>query len=214
MNRFTKVATVLSLFLVLVGTAAATLAQQDAAGRKEKILANLKLKYPQLRDVDVQMGEIVPSPHEGFDQGSFVIGGRQTQAFLVTHDDTALYMIAGEVVDVSRSADQISAELAEQDRAAEAKATEVRDQLSSELEGLPYRGSADAPVTVVEFSDFQCPYCARGAKTVEQLLDKYGDKVKFVFAHFPLSFHPWAMPAAIASACAAQQAPASPRDGS
>jgi protein-disulfide isomerase len=57
-------------------------------------------------------------------------------------------------------------------------------------------GKADAPITVVEYSDFQCPYCQRGFDTMNQLKQKYGDKVKVYFKHLPLSFHPMAMPAA------------------
>lgn len=50
-------------------------------------------------------------------------------------------------------------------------------------------GPADAKVTIVEFSDFQCPYCSRAANVVEQIKEKYSDKARFVFRHFPLSFH-------------------------
>lgn len=60
----------------------------------------------------------------------------------------------------------------------------------------PFRGPKDAPILIVEYSDFQCPYCKRGYQTVEEVLKKYGDKVKFVFKHLPLDFHPMAMPAA------------------
>ncbi len=54
-------------------------------------------------------------------------------------------------------------------------------------------------MTIVEFSDFQCPYCSKGAKTVEQIIEKYPNDVKFVFKHFPLNNHSWAKAAAIAS---------------
>lgn len=57
-------------------------------------------------------------------------------------------------------------------------------------------GSEDAPVTIVEYSDFQCPYCAKGYDTVKQVMKEYGDKVKVVYKHLPLDFHPLAMPAA------------------
>jgi len=50
-------------------------------------------------------------------------------------------------------------------------------------------GSATAKVTVVEFSDFECPYCTRAASAVDEVKKKYGDKVRVVFRHFPLSFH-------------------------
>ncbi|MEL6180262.1 MAG: thioredoxin domain-containing protein [Myxococcota bacterium] len=53
----------------------------------------------------------------------------------------------------------------------------------------PFFGKADAKVTIVEFSDFQCPYCSQTTKTVSAIKDKYGDKVRFVFRQFPLPFH-------------------------
>jgi len=60
----------------------------------------------------------------------------------------------------------------------------------------PVLGSKDALVTVVEFSDFQCPYCGRVEPTLKQLRDKYGEKVRFVWKNEPLPFHPRAEPAA------------------
>ena len=68
----------------------------------------------------------------------------------------------------------------------------------------PSRGPAPAKVTVVEFSDFQCPYCARGAKTVGELLDEH-DEVRLVMRHNPLPFHPQAKPAAHAMQAALRQ---------
>lgn len=69
----------------------------------------------------------------------------------------------------------------------------------------PVRGDATAPVTIVEFADFECPYCSRAAQTVEKVLAAYPDKVKLVFKHFPLTFHPKAPKAAEAAACAGEQ---------
>ena len=59
-----------------------------------------------------------------------------------------------------------------------------------------FRGPEDAPITLVEYSDFECPYCKKGMNTVEELRKKYKGKIKFVYKHLPLSFHPNAMPAA------------------
>ncbi len=67
-------------------------------------------------------------------------------------------------------------------------------------------GSPDAPVEIIEFSDFQCPFCARAAPTIKQILSEYGDQVTFVYRDFPLdSIHPLATPAAIAAECVREQ---------
>jgi len=69
----------------------------------------------------------------------------------------------------------------------------------------PARGPGNAKVTIVEFSDFQCPYCGAAYTTVEQLMQQYAGKVKLVFRQFPLPIHPQAEKAAEASLCAADQ---------
>lgn len=69
----------------------------------------------------------------------------------------------------------------------------------------PSRGPANAPVTIVEFSDFQCPFCSRLTPTIKQVEEKYGDKVRVVFRQYPLPFHQNAQKAAEASLCAADQ---------
>jgi len=66
-------------------------------------------------------------------------------------------------------------------------------------------GPKDAKVHVVEFSDFECPYCARAATAITDLKEKYGDRVRFSYRHFPLSFHPAARPAAEMAQCAVAQ---------
>jgi protein-disulfide isomerase len=73
------------------------------------------------------------------------------------------------------------------------------------LGDAPVRGAADAAVTIVEWSDFQCPYCARVAPTVEQIRKVYGDQVSIAFKHLPLPFHEKAQDAHQASEAARLQ---------
>jgi protein-disulfide isomerase len=65
--------------------------------------------------------------------------------------------------------------------------------------GAPAKGPTNAKVVIQEFSDFQCPFCSRVNPTVEQILQRYGNRVRFVWRDFPLPFHPNAMPAAEAA---------------
>jgi protein-disulfide isomerase len=69
----------------------------------------------------------------------------------------------------------------------------------------PAQGPANAPIEVVEFSDFQCPYCFRANPTVKQVLSTYGERIRFVYRNYPLPSHPNARPAAEAAQCAAEQ---------
>ena len=64
----------------------------------------------------------------------------------------------------------------------------------------PQKGRADAPVTIVQISEFQCPFCARVLPTMKQVEDTYKDQVRLVFKHNPLPFHNRARPAAEAAA--------------
>ncbi|MFH1722802.1 MAG: DsbA family protein [Candidatus Altiarchaeota archaeon] len=74
----------------------------------------------------------------------------------------------------------------------------TKEQTDDQIEG-----EADkAAVEVVEFSDFQCPYCATASETVHQLKENYGPEIKVIYRHFPLSFHKYAQKAAEASECA------------
>jgi protein-disulfide isomerase len=69
----------------------------------------------------------------------------------------------------------------------------------------PTKGSKNAPITIVEYSDYQCPFCIDAEKTVSELLKAYPDKIRLVYRDFPLPMHPLAPKAAEASHCADAQ---------
>ena len=74
-----------------------------------------------------------------------------------------------------------------------------------DLTGSPRKGSADSPIVIVEYSEYQCPFCRKAQSTMHELEEKYGDKVSFVFKHYPLAKHAQAKPAALASIAAKRQ---------
>ncbi len=130
-----------------------------------------------------------PSLVSGWNQGTLDIdanGNKQSIPFLVSLDGK--YFISGEVTDLT--IDPLEATMKKID-----------------LDKRPARGPADAKVTIVEFSDFQCPFCSRGYQILEeQVMPEYEGKVRLFFKHLPLkSIHPWAEGAALATECASDQ---------
>lgn len=94
-----------------------------------------------------------------------------------------------------------SAQADQKKKAEEAEAKQLEESFNNPLkpevrEDDVIRGTKGAPITLIEYSDFECPFCSRGYQTVVQLLEKYEGKIQFVYKHLPLSFHPNAMPAA------------------
>jgi protein-disulfide isomerase len=150
----------------------------------EKLIEYYRRKGNIPPSATVEVKDLADSPIKGAKSGKLAVGGRSL-GFLVSDDGR--YAIFGDLEDLT--VDPFKA---------------VMEKIS--LEGRPFKGSKDAKVTIVEYSDFQCPFCKRGYDTVEkQVLPEYGDKVRFVYKHFPLGFHPWAQPGAVAVECAADQ---------
>jgi protein-disulfide isomerase len=91
----------------------------------------------------------------------------------------------------------------------EEAAAELEDQFKNPVKidagKSPSTGPKNAKITIIEFSDFQCPYCNRGRTTMEEVMKAYPNDVRVVFKHYPLPFHKDAEPAAKASWAAQQQ---------
>jgi len=116
--------------------------------------------------------------------------------------------VAGQIRDflLSQRLGQVNAELVaelKKEHGYELLLAPIRVAVAAD--GFPAKGPADAPVTIVEFSDFECPYCARVNPALEQVMTKFGDQVRLVFRQFPLNIHANAQKAAEASLCANDQ---------
>lgn len=142
-------------------------------------------------------GTIKESVIKGAKEATVTTQGRPLQILIAGDGKT---VVLGTIEDISVDIAAEKAKKAAEDlrKAQEAvKKITVKDQ--------PSRGPQDAKVTIIEFSDFQCPFCAKGYATLEEVMKGYGDKVRLIFKNFPLGFHPWAEPSAIASECVYDQ---------
>jgi protein-disulfide isomerase len=102
-----------------------------------------------------------------------------------------------EVVNKAAQEAQKRAQQKAQEEETKARDEEYKNPLKPEIDDKrTLFGKADAPVTIVEYSDFQCPFCGKAYVTVKQLESDYKDKIRIIFKNMPLDFHPLAMPAA------------------
>lgn len=113
--------------------------------------------------------------------------GAETEGCAIAREQTPKFSPARCAL-LTENYDQVLGELKRREAGNKPLSPEVMNKLAAADSGV--FGPADAKVTVVEFSDFECPYCSKAADVVTQLKAKYPDQVRFVFRHFPLSFHP------------------------
>jgi len=181
-------------------------------------------------DAKIEVNGYEESPLKGFKKGSFAISssrGSGDVSFLVSQDGK--YIILGEPIDTEKFEDtkvtgikkgtiSIGRQPIPILMSKDGKfliAGELIDSTVNPLEetmkkislkDVPVKGDKNARVTIVEYSDFQCPFCKRATDNMlPQILKEYDGKVKLVYKQFPLPNHPWAKDAAIASVCAYEQ---------
>ena len=172
---------------VLVGfTAGSALAQEL---NTDQLIKFFRKKNNVPPSAQVSVTGLKDSPIKGAKEGVLEVSGPQPRKVPFTATADGKYAIFSETVDLS----------VDPSKAVMAKI---------KTDGAACRGPKDAKVTVVEYSDYQCPFCAKGYTTLEQqVLKEYGEKVRFCFKDFPLAFHPWAEPAAVAAKCIGEQKP-------
>lgn len=95
--------------------------------------------------------------------------------------------------------------LAELRRAGDVRVALQPIRVKVAAEGAGAWGPKGAKVTIVVFADYECPYCARGAGSLDEVMERFGEQIRVVYRDFPLEFHKAAVPAAIAARCAGQQ---------
>jgi protein-disulfide isomerase len=144
----------------------------------------------------IQLGPAVASPIKGLDARSLKVSNDKGQSVTAT-----LYLdAAGNQMILS----QIPLQIYELNK----DPWEKIDLKTIHLDDRPVMGAADAPITIVEFADFECPFCARAFSTLETMVHTtYNGKIKVLYKNYPLNSHPWAVRAALGAECARLQNP-------
>ena len=127
---------------------------------------------------------------------------KQIEQYLATDKGKELI---GQTVESYMQERQVRARKQAEEQANAELERQFKNPVKIEIGNSPVKGPKDAKVTVIEFSDFQCPYCVRGKETMDQLLKAYPNDVKLVFKNLPLGFHQQAVPAAKAALAAGKQ---------
>lgn len=149
------------------------------------ILMTTDGKFLIINNEIIDVSKFKDSKLAGFKEGSFTMGGRQTIPVFISGDGKHL-VLGTEIYDTTVDPHK-----------------EIMEKIS--LKDVPTKGAENAKVVIVEYSDFQCPFCKRGKDMLPQILKEFNGKVKIAYKQLPLRNHNWAMPAAIASLCAYEQ---------
>jgi len=144
----------------------------------------------------IQLGPVVPTVMKGLYSRTIRISndrGQSVGAIMYTNiseDQMILSQIQGQMYDLTKDP------------------WEKVDVKQLHLNDRPTMGPPNAPVTIVEFADFECPFCAHAFTTLETMVHTtYKDKIRVLYKNYPLNSHPWAIRAAIGAECARLQNP-------
>ena len=155
---------------------------------KQRIEHQVRAQFELPPDVTIAIGPTRSSDIAGYDAVTLTLSGKgkeQKVDFLLSKDGKTLARMTK--IDLTRD---IYAER----------------MGKIDVQGRPVRGNSDAKVTIVNYDDYQCPFCSRMHSTLTQeILPQYGDKVKIVYKDYPLPMHPWAKHAANDANCLAKE---------
>ena len=178
-----------SIFALLVICLGCSAQSAPSAEVLQRIEREVRSYYTVPAHVKIVVGAMKASEFPNYDALTITFEGadkKQTFDFLLSKDNKTLIRLTK--LDLSKD-----------------PYAEVMKKMN--LEGRPIRGNKDAKVVVVNFDDFECPFCSRVHQTIfPELLKEYGDKVAFIYKDYPLAeIHPWAIHAAVDANCLAAQ---------
>jgi protein-disulfide isomerase len=187
--KIVRISLLVPVLLVLLGAGCKAQSSSTASVLAPEIVhriqTEIRSRYSVPPQIDISLGAPKPGDVQGYDTivVTFTGGGHtSTHDFLLSKDRKTLAHL--EKMDISQ------------------------DLMSKiDVKGRPVRGNGNAKVTIVNYDDFECPFCSRMHATLfPEILKSYGDRVRIIYKDFPLvEIHPWAMHAAIDANCLADQ---------
>lgn len=180
-----RLLTVCSLLLTVGCSAQSTKTNDNVAALNRRIEQKVRTTFNLPTTIDVTVGQRGPSEIPGYDKVPITLSSDKrtsTHDFLISKDNSTI--IEWEKLDISK---------------------DVMDAIA--VAGRPERGNKDAKVTIVNYDDFECPFCSRMHQTLfPDLMKTYGNQVRIIYKDYPLlEIHPWAMHAAVDANCLAAQ---------
>jgi len=173
--------------LLSVGCSAQT-SQPGSSDVNQRIERQIHAYFNVPPDVKVTVGELKPSEFPDYSTVSITLSKgdkAQTMEFLLSKDGKTLLRMSK--IDLTKD-------------------PYAETMKKIDVAGRPIRGNPDAKVTIVNYDDFECPFCARMHTTLmSDVMKEYGDKVKIVYRDYPLTMHPWAIHAANNANCLAKE---------
>lgn len=176
-------------FFLLLLTSIGCPAQLSQGDLSQRIERQLRVSYDLPEAMKVAISPLRPSEFPNYDALTVTLddeGKKKSVEFLLSKDQKTLIRFTK--IDLSKD-----------------PYAEVMKKI--DVKGRPVRGNPNAKVVVVNFDDFECPFCSRAHRTLfPELLKEYGDRVAFIYKDFPLSdMHPWAIHAAVDANCLAAE---------
>lgn len=176
------------LLLLCAGCSAQSSSNSAPPDVAQKVQRQVRAYFNIPPDVDVKLGPLSPSEFPNYDNVTITLSQRgksQSIDFILSKDGKSLIRMTK--LDMTKD-------------------PYVETMKKIDLAGRPVRGNPDAKVTIVNYDDFECPFCSRMHSTLmSEILPQYADKIRIVYKDYPLSMHPWAQHAANDANCLAKE---------
>ncbi|OGF67283.1 MAG: hypothetical protein A2Y62_03260 [Candidatus Fischerbacteria bacterium RBG_13_37_8] len=165
----------------------------------QKAVESVKHLFPQWQQLEFEFDEIKESIIPDFLQARFYVTHHDKNVPMVIYfRKDGKYAFVGQLINVEESKSLTN------EFAGEIKYDTV-DMSTLNLKNAARKGDLGAPVTIIEYSDFQCPYCKRAESVTKQICKEYKDKIVFIYKHIPWPKHNYSVKLAVAAECAREQ---------